>query len=303
LTAFVFHFYTPIGTYKDLDLAIAFLRSAGLIVFAPLFLHFSAIYPVRYHLFEERRWRSVLLYIPAFVLLGVATIVFLRDQLIRVLPFASSLLKYSPEFAVRFYKAAFLQFAIALLISLALLIRRFVISKNTVARQQLKWVVWGFVLAIVPFTLFYATGYILGADTAGSLTDIAVLPLILIPLSLGYSVVRYRLMDVELVVRRAAVYALTTVAIAVALGFSSWSVGAATLYGDAAQVVATSTASAADTDAKKVTPSGQEAAMHGDKTSRDIQPDEYTPPPSRERGFWRGVRPAQMVQLRDNAGG
>src|SRR6266404_1141211 len=225
LAAFVFCFYTPIGTYKDLDLAIAFLRSAGLIMFAPLFLHFSAIYPVRYHLFDERRWRSVLLYVPAFALLGVAAIVFLRDPLIRVLPFASSLLKYSPEFAVRFYKAAFLQFAIAMLISLALLIRRFVISKNTVARQQLKWVVWGVVLAIVPFTLFYATGYIIGTDTAGSLTDFAVLPLILIPLSLGYSVVRYRLMDVELVVRRAAVYALTTLAIAVALGAIVYFVG------------------------------------------------------------------------------
>src|SRR5712692_3303716 len=225
LAAFVFCFYTPIGTYKDLDLAIAFLRSAGLIMFAPLFLHFSAIYPVRYQLFEERRWRSVLLYLPAFALLGVAAIVFLRDPLIRVLPFASSLLKYSPEFAVRFYRAALLKFAIAMLISLALLIRRFVISKNTVARQQLKWVVWGVVLAIVPFTLFYAAGYTIGADTASSLTVVAVLPLILIPLSLGYSVVRYRLMDVELVVRRAAVYALTTLAIAVALGAIVYFVG------------------------------------------------------------------------------
>src|SRR5713226_303980 len=225
LAAFVFQFYTPIGTYRDLDLAIAFLRSAGFIMFAPLFLHFSAIYPVRYHLFEERRWRSVLLYVPALLLLGVATIVFLRDQLIRVLPFASSLLKYSPEFAVRFYKASFLHFTAALVASVALLIRRFVVSKSTVARQQLKWVVWGVVLATVPFILFYATGYILGADTAGSLTDIAVLPLILIPLSLGYSVVRYRLMDVELVVRRAAVYALTTLAIAVALGAIVYFVG------------------------------------------------------------------------------
>src|SRR6266849_7764458 len=232
LAAFVFCFYTPIGTYKDLDLAIAFLRSAGLIMFAPLFLHFSAIYPVRYHLFDERRWRSVLLYVPAFALLGVAAIVFLRDPLIRVLPFASSLLKYSPEFAVRFYKEAFLQFAIAMLISLALLIRRFVISKTTVARQQLKWVVWGVVLAIVPFTLFYAAGYTIGADTASSLTDVAVLPLILIPLSLGYSVVRYRLMDVELVVRRAAVYALTTLAIAVAIGSIVYFAGLYALSGD-----------------------------------------------------------------------
>src|SRR6266852_1030674 len=225
LAAFVFCFYTPIGTYKDLDLAIAFLRSAGLIMFAPLFLHFSAIYPVRYHLFEERRWRSVFLYVPALVLLGVATLIFFRGELLRVVPSARLFLNCSPEFVARFYKASFIHFTVGLVASLVLLIRRFVISKNTVARQQLKWVVWGFVLAIVPFTLFYATGYVIGADTAGSLTDIAVLPLILIPLSLGYSVVRYRLMDVELVVRRAAVYALTTLAIAVLLGAIVYLVG------------------------------------------------------------------------------
>jgi len=215
LTAFVFHFYTPIGTYKDLDLAIAFLRSAGLIMFAPLFLHFSAIYPVRYHLFEGRRWRSVLLYVPTVLLLSVATFVFFHDELSRVLP--QRLLDYSPNFAAGFYKAAFIQFAIALVASAALLVRRFVISKNTVARQQLKWVVWGSALAIAPFTVLYALGFIL-TESANPLTDAAVAPLILIPLAMGYSVVRYRLMDVELVVRRAAVYAFTTLAIAVAIG-------------------------------------------------------------------------------------
>src|SRR3982074_3748438 len=66
--------------------------------------------------------------------------------------------------------------------------------------------------------LLYGTGYLIGEDTANSLTDASFLPLILIPLALGYSVVRYRLMDVELVVRRAAVYAFTTLAIAVAIG-------------------------------------------------------------------------------------
>src|SRR6266481_5959528 len=215
LAAFVFCFYTPIGTYKDLDLAIAFLRSAGLIMFAPLFLHFSAIYPVRYHLFEGRRWRSVLLYVPTVLLLSVATFVFFHDELSRVFP--QRLLDYSPNFAAGFYKAAFIQFAIALVASAALLVRRFVISKNTVARQQLKWVVWGSALAIAPFTVLYALGFIL-TESANPLTDAAVAPLILIPLAMGYSVVRYRLMDVELVVRRAAVYAFTTLAIAVAIG-------------------------------------------------------------------------------------
>jgi PAS domain S-box-containing protein len=214
LAAFVFHFYTPLGTFKDLDLAIEFLRNAGLIMFAPLFVHFSAIYPIRYHLVEERRWRTVLLYVPACVLLGFALAVFLGN--------------FSPNFVARFFKAAFLQFELALVTSAVLLVWRFITSKNTVARQQLKWVVWGAVVPVTPFTIFYAAGYIF-TDTPGALTDVAtyvaVLPLILIPLSFGYSVVRYRLMDVELVVRRVAVYALTTLAISIAIGAVVYLVG------------------------------------------------------------------------------
>jgi two-component system, NtrC family, sensor kinase len=240
LAAFVFHFFTPIGTFnenvslKDADLLIAFLDSAGLILFAPLFLHFSAIYPVRYHLFEAKRWRAAIMYVPAACLLVVAFAVILRDQVVYAFPFTRKFLDYSPSFVAGFYRATILQLTIALVASAALLVRRFVVSKNTVARQQLKWVVWGSVLAIAPFTLLYAAGYVLGAETNRSLTDLAVLPLVLIPLSFGYSVVRYRLMDVELVVRRAAVYALTTLAIAVAIGLIVYFVGGYALTGETA---------------------------------------------------------------------
>ncbi|HEY6231019.1 MAG TPA: histidine kinase dimerization/phospho-acceptor domain-containing protein, partial [Pyrinomonadaceae bacterium] len=230
VAAFVFHFYTPLGTYRDLDLAIAFLRNAGFIVFAPLFIHFSAISPVRHHLFENRRWRSLVLYLPAFALLGVATVIFLHDELVKVIP--HRLLDYSPNFVAGFYKASFIHFSVALVLSAALIVRRFVVSKNTVARQQLKWVVWGSVLAIAPFTLLYATGYIFG-ETGGTFSDAALIPLVLIPLSLGYSVVRYRLMDVELVVRRAAVYALTTLAISLAIGAIVYFIGFYVFSGNA----------------------------------------------------------------------
>jgi two-component system NtrC family sensor kinase len=220
LAGFVFHFYIPIGTYKDLDLAIAFLRNAGLIIFAPLFLHFCAIYPARYHLFENRRWRAIVLYIPALVLLALTPLVY------------SPIVKVSPTFVNRFYKASFIHFTVALLLSAGLLIRRFVKSKNTVIRQQLKWVVWGSVLAIAPFTFLYGAGYIFGARSESWLTDVAVLPLALIPLAFGYSVVRYRLMDVELVVRRVAVYALTTAAIALMIGAVVYLAGLYALNGE-----------------------------------------------------------------------
>ena len=45
LAAFVFHFYTPVGSFRDLDLAVAFIKKVTLILFAPLFLNFFALYP------------------------------------------------------------------------------------------------------------------------------------------------------------------------------------------------------------------------------------------------------------------
>src|SRR6185312_6276756 len=98
------------------------------------------------------------------------------------------------------------------------LIRTWVKATSAVVRQQMKWVVWGSLLAVAPFTLLYGIGFLLSAQTDPWLIDAAVLPLILIPLAFGYSVVRYRLMDVALVVRRVFVYVLPTLAIALMLG-------------------------------------------------------------------------------------
>ena len=166
LTAFVFHFYVSIASDRDLDLAIAILDNTAFILFAPLFLHFAAIYPVRHRLVDEKHWRAVYLYLPAIILASVGAIMFLRDQIVLLAPPLSAVLDYSPAFVGRYYRISFIHFVAALVISAAILIRRFIVSKNTVARQQLKWVVSGSALAIVPFTLLYGIGYVAGADTA-----------------------------------------------------------------------------------------------------------------------------------------
>ena len=53
-------------------------------------------------------------------------------------------------------------------------------------------------------------------------------------MTFGNSVVRYRLMDVDIVVRRAAVYALTTVAIALMIGAVVYVAGLYALVGEVA---------------------------------------------------------------------
>ncbi|HEY6119696.1 MAG TPA: ATP-binding protein [Pyrinomonadaceae bacterium] len=217
LTAFVLHFYTPVGSYRDLDLAVAFLRNAAFIMFAPLFVHFCARYPSRQQVFQPRRW-GVVLYAPAMVLLAMAGFVFLRGVITPLIPGLHTVAPLSESFVGLFYRLSFGHFLLGLIISASLLVLTLVKARSTVVRQQMKWVVWGSLLAIAPFTLLYGVGYLFGKQSDPWLIDAAVLPLVLIPLAFGYSVVRYRLMDVELVVRRVFVYALTTLAIALMIG-------------------------------------------------------------------------------------
>jgi two-component system NtrC family sensor kinase len=225
LAAFVFHFYKPVGYYEDLDQSVAFLDDAAYILFAPLFLHFCAIYPVRRHLFERRRWLAALLYAPAAALVFLSVLSYYPNEIERVLHARPNL---SDDFVRALWTAELAHFTTALVAGATLLVIRFWKSDAAVVRQQLKWVVWGSVLAVTPFTLLYAVGYLFGdmtsaATVAGAqanrwLADAAVLPLALIPLTFGNSVVRYRLMDVDIVVRRAAVYSITTVFIALMIG-------------------------------------------------------------------------------------
>jgi PAS domain S-box-containing protein len=224
LTAFVFHFYTPTGTYRDLDLAIAFLKNSAFILFAPLFLHFCALYPTKQQLFPTRGWRAVLLYVPAILLLLMAAFVFMPEGAFSYVKTAGAAVGVelgggvSEQFIVAFYQLSFLHFIAGLVASVALLVKTYATAKNALVRQQMKWVVWGALLSLTPFVLLYGLAYLLGASTDRWLTDVVVLPLIAIPFAFGYSVLRYRLMDVELVVRRVFVYALTTIAIAMLIG-------------------------------------------------------------------------------------
>ncbi len=209
LAAFVFHFYHPTGTYEGFDKLIALLDDAALILFAPLLVHLCAIYPVRYHLSNNRHWLAALLYAPAALLLTITALIYYPPP---------HLPAFSTNFVGAVFKTIFVHFWLALIAGACLLVYTFVRSGSTVVRQQLKWVVWGSMLAITPFSLLYAIGYVFGTGADSWWTDVAVLPLILIPLTFGNSVVRYRLMDVDIVVRRAAVYALTTIAIALMCG-------------------------------------------------------------------------------------
>jgi PAS domain S-box-containing protein len=80
-------------------------------------------------------------------------------------------------------------------------------ASTTILRQQLKWVTRGTILAIIPYSLFYVLPYLMGS-LPGATMKISALSLALLPLTFGYAIFRYRLMDVDLIFKRGVVYTL-----------------------------------------------------------------------------------------------
>ncbi|HEY0758472.1 MAG TPA: ATP-binding protein [Acidisarcina sp.] len=88
--------------------------------------------------------------------------------------------------------------------------------RHTVAplrRQQLKWLTRGTVLAVTPFTLLYVIPFLSDWAVPAMLTNLAGISLVFLPLTFSWAIVRYRLMDVDLIFKRGVTYTLATAAV------------------------------------------------------------------------------------------
>jgi two-component system NtrC family sensor kinase len=92
--------------------------------------------------------------------------------------------------------------------------RRTVIGSGQVLlRQQLKWLARGSILSVVPFSLLYVLPYLLDRGTPEFVRDLAIVSLVILPLTFAWAIVRYRLMDVDLIFKRGVTYTLATAAL------------------------------------------------------------------------------------------
>ncbi len=221
LAAFVFHVYRSVGLGRDFDLGIALVDDMAFAFFVPLFLHFCLRYPVRSEIFDTPRWKTYALYVPAAVI-SAANLFF---SLFTELPFVgddakAAVIGFVNAFDIfeAIHYSLLTQFIVGITAGSIVLLWRFFKNRQALVRQRLKWAVWGTILAVLPVLSFQIAKRFVYLPDDSLTTALTTLPLALIPLSFGHSVVRYRLMDVDVVVRRALVYAMTTLAIAAMIG-------------------------------------------------------------------------------------
>ena len=197
--AFTFH-YT--GQLNGFDQVIYYGNVLAGIVAPTVFLHFCLTFP------EPRKWlqkrfRATALYLPAAVLfvgyfgvgkgalqvnLSPIEAGWLLDRIWSVL--GASLYLIAGIAVYGEYRKA----------------------EDPIVRQQLKWLRNGVFYGYVPYAALYVIPYAMGA-LPGEYLKASVLPLVLLPLTLAYAIVRYRLMDVDIIFRRGYAYTLATVCV------------------------------------------------------------------------------------------
>ena len=162
-----------------------------------LFLHFALSFPEIRFKNLSRRWLLPLIYAPGAGLLALwIWSIGTRE--------ATGLLLHRLNQTSTAYDAFF--YVLAAL----LFMRSYSKADTPLLRQQLKWLTRGTLLAVLPFTLFYAIPFLLDMNPPRLLTNLAGLSLVFLPLTFSWAIVRYRLMDTDLIFKRGVAYTLAT---------------------------------------------------------------------------------------------
>ena len=186
------------GPFNRLDWIFYWGDAVATALLPPLLLHFTLVFP------ERPRWRTAVrpawalavIYLPAAVLVVARVTAVARGAA------DGPLLSRAMDLLDR---GEHVYLNICLLGAFVVLGRAFGDITSLTGRRQLRWIAWGTVLGVGPFAFGYALPWAMGIDPPVALQLTAV-PLGLVPLTFASALVRYRLRDVEVIIKRGLAY-------------------------------------------------------------------------------------------------
>lgn len=196
----------PESTVRGSTFLALVVRSVAAVCLPPTFLHFFLSFPRRSRILHRLPGGPLLLYIPALIL-APFVVMFAWDRVFSGTPPSAFLLTIENVAAM-----LFVAMVIGGIVAFISSCRKIT---SPLLRRSLKWVLPGTALGILPPLLL---GAVLNFNPSWEIPGdrYIFLSLVFVPLSFGHAIVRYGLMDLELVVKRSAVYtALTALLVAI----------------------------------------------------------------------------------------
>lgn len=206
LAFYSFYIFSPTGKLDTLDSLFYWLDKLAFLAFPPLFLHFFLIFPQRKKFFKNKFSSIYPLYLPAIILL--------LAKILPHLPFFNNL---SDIFVLHLHQTSeklnLLHFALFSIMTLVSILHSMFKPSNLLIKKQLKWIVYGLGIGVVPFTLFYIVPFMFG-QVPSKAAELTVILQALIPLAFSYSISREKLMEFELLLKKAFTLILSSVVLA-----------------------------------------------------------------------------------------
>jgi PAS domain S-box-containing protein len=199
LASFILYSFHYTGKLNSFDQTIYWANVVALLLQPALLVHFALVFPER----RGALWPKL-----------TATYALPALLLTLHIFIASGTLNFLPAFSTRYWldKVEQANLGIYFLIAATIFLFSYRRAPSGVLRQQLKWVTGGTFAGSLPFLLFYIVPYVLGIVPAPWM-KLSVFSLALIPLCFGYAIIRYRLMDVDIIFKRGLAYTFATAAV------------------------------------------------------------------------------------------
>ncbi|HTZ58539.1 MAG TPA: ATP-binding protein [Acidobacteriaceae bacterium] len=199
LASFVLYSFNYTGKFNTFDWTIYWGRILAGALQPALFLHLALAFPEE-RPGSRRNWVRSLIYLPGLALITVQVVAVLSWE-------ATELLK------TRLDQLAMGYLALYYVLAAAVFFGSYLRETNPLRRQQLKWLTRGTLLTVIPFTMLDVIPFLTGVPVPGVLAKLGGACLIFLPLTFSWAIVRYRLMDVDLIFKRGVTYTLATAAL------------------------------------------------------------------------------------------
>ncbi len=195
-----FHYSLKLDTF---DWEVYWANIVAHLLAPALLLHFALVFPER----TESPSRSFLKLSAVYGLPSLLVVlhIFTAENLLGFLPWLGA--------RVLLDKLDLVFLGGCFLLAGAVFYKSYRESASGVLRQQLKWLTAGTLTGSLPFTFLYVLPFALNAPTP-QWAQLTAVSLVLLPLCFGYAIIRYRLMDVDIIFKRGLAYTAATAAVA-----------------------------------------------------------------------------------------
>jgi two-component system NtrC family sensor kinase len=203
LVSFIFFSFHYSGKLDTFDYEVYWAKILAQVLMPALLLHFALVFPERAEATSRSLSKLSFVYLPPLAILFIH------------ISTALGVLGWVPWLGSRILldKIAYSYLGVCLLAAGLVFYRNFRAAPAGVLRQQLKWLTAGTFIGTSPFVVLYIVPFVFDAASRPWM-KFSTVSLVFIPLCFGYAIIRYRLMDVDIIFKRGLAYTAATAAIA-----------------------------------------------------------------------------------------